>query len=74
MPEGNEIHRFAQHHASAFAGGRVSVDSPNGAFPDDEVHYVYRRHGKPCFRCGTKIKKDDLSGRTIYWCPSCQKS
>lgn len=45
-----------------------------GPIHDDEVHYVYRRHGKPCFRCGTKIKKDDLSGRTIYWCPACQKN
>ena len=37
MPEGNEIHRFAERHARAFAGRRVRVDSPNGGFPDAEV-------------------------------------
>jgi endonuclease VIII len=37
MPEGNEIHRFAERHAAAFAGKRVRVDSPNGGFPDAEV-------------------------------------
>lgn len=37
MPEGNEIHRFAERHAAAFAGKRVKVDSPNGGFPDADV-------------------------------------
>jgi len=37
MPEGNEIHRFAERHAKAFAGKRVYVDSPNGGFPDAKV-------------------------------------
>ncbi len=46
---------------------------PRGKARDDEVHYVYRRHGKPCFRCGTKIQKQDMAGRTVYWCPACQK-
>lgn len=38
----------------------------------EEVHYVYRRHGKPCFVCGTKIERRDIAGRTLYWCPVCQ--
>ncbi len=38
----------------------------------EEVHYVYRRHGKPCFICGTKIERRDIAGRTLYWCPVCQ--
>ncbi|HEY4011232.1 MAG TPA: DNA-formamidopyrimidine glycosylase family protein [Acidobacteriaceae bacterium] len=38
----------------------------------EEVHYVYRRHGKPCFICGTKIQRRDIAGRTLYWCPVCQ--
>jgi endonuclease-8 len=40
----------------------------------EEVHYVYRRHGKPCFVCGTSIERKELSGRTLYWCPRCQVS
>ena len=38
----------------------------------DEVHYVYRRHGKPCLVCGTDIRRVDMAGRTLYWCPTCQ--
>lgn len=37
-----------------------------------EEHYVYRRHGKPCFVCGTRVLHRDLAGRTLYWCPKCQ--
>lgn len=39
----------------------------------EEAHYVYRRHGKPCFVCGTKVLKTDIAGRTLYWCPVCQQ-
>jgi endonuclease-8 len=38
----------------------------------EEVHYVYRRHGKPCFVCGTKIQRQEIAGRSLYWCPVCQ--
>jgi endonuclease VIII len=40
----------------------------------EEVHYVYRRHGKPCFVCGTKVMRKDIAGRTLYWCPVCQET
>ena len=45
---------------------------PKGKAQPDEVHYVYRRHGQPCFVCGTTIQRKDLAGRTLYWCPTCQ--
>ena len=50
-------------------------DRPHKSNPvlEEELHYVYRRHGKPCFVCGTKIERADLVGRTVYWCPTCQK-
>ena len=38
----------------------------------EEVHYVYRRHGKPCWVCGTTVLKKDMAGRNLYWCPTCQ--
>jgi endonuclease-8 len=38
----------------------------------EEVHYVYRRHGKACFLCGGKIERQEMAGRTLYWCPGCQ--
>ncbi|WJZ48427.1 Fpg/Nei family DNA glycosylase [Actinomycetia phage DSL-LC01] len=48
---------------------------------DDEVKlhgctqtsYVYKRTGNPCRKCGSNIMSDDMGGRTVYWCPSCQK-
>jgi endonuclease-8 len=51
-------------------------DRPHRRGPvlDDEIHYVYRRHGKPCFVCGSTIARKDMSGRTVYWCPVCQKA
>ena len=37
MPEGNEIHRWAERHAAAFAGKPVRVDGPQGRFADSDV-------------------------------------
>jgi endonuclease VIII len=47
---------------------------PRGVAQDDEVHYVYKRHGKSCFVCGATIERAEMGGRTVYWCPECQKS
>jgi endonuclease VIII len=45
---------------------------PKGKAQPDEVHYVYRRHGRPCFVCGATILRKEVAGRTLYWCPVCQ--
>ena len=37
MPEGNEIHRWAERHAAAFAGKTVRVDGPQGRFTDSDL-------------------------------------
>ena len=53
----------------------LAKDRPHRALTPplrEEVHYVYRRAGKPCWVCGTAVKKMDLAGRTLYWCPVCQ--
>jgi endonuclease-8 len=36
---------------------------------------VYRRVGRPCPRCGTRIvaRGQGDANRTTYWCPGCQK-
>ncbi len=39
---------------------------------NEEAHYVYRRQGRPCFLCGTKIETKVFVGRNLFWCPSCQ--
>lgn len=38
----------------------------------DDRHWVYRRQGEPCRRCGTPIALEELGGRKLYWCPGCQ--
>ena len=38
----------------------------------EEAHYVYRRKGRPCFLCGTKIETKIMGGRNLFWCPHCQ--
>src|SRR5580704_18845777 len=37
MPEGNEIHRWAERHFAAFGGRTVRVDGPQGRFTDSSV-------------------------------------
>jgi endonuclease-8 len=39
----------------------------------EEAHYVYRRQGRDCFVCGTKVRKmENFAGRNLYWCEVCQ--
>ncbi len=37
-------------------------------------HRVYDREGKGCFRCGTKIRRAIVAGRSSYFCPRCQRA
>ena len=51
------------------------ADRPRGSRqrPTREAsHYVYRRTGLPCRRCGTPIRTEVMVGRNLYWCPHCQ--
>lgn len=38
----------------------------------DDRHWVYRRAGEPCRRCGTRIVLEEIGARKLYWCPGCQ--
>ncbi len=35
-------------------------------------HRVYQREGKGCFRCGAKIRRVIVAGRSSHFCPRCQ--
>lgn len=44
---------------------------------DDEArvrHWVYRRRGRPCRKCGTEVRmvRQGRHDRTTYFCPACQ--
>ena len=36
-------------------------------------HKAYGKKGKPCPRCGTKIKRIVVNQRSSYFCPKCQR-
>ena len=58
------------------AGGSTLKDF---AAPDGELGYfskqfdVYDREGEPCANCGGKVKRIVQGGRSIFFCPSCQR-
>jgi formamidopyrimidine-DNA glycosylase len=33
---------------------------------------VFRRTGKPCYACGSEIRRTIVGGRSTHWCPKCQ--
>jgi hypothetical protein len=41
--------------------------------PDGSIPW---RHtvGQPCAECGTRVKKENYMGGTVYYCPGCQKA
>lgn len=41
---------------------------------DRQRHWVYKRSGRPCHRCGTliRMRRQGDDGRSTYWCPQCQ--
>jgi endonuclease-8 len=52
-------------------------DAATGARQAPGALWVYRRAGRPCFRCGVRIRAASQGAdlpRTTYWCPSCQAS
>ncbi len=53
------------------AGPRVTRRAGRGT----ERHWVYRRAGRPCFRCGSAIAAERIgaAARVTYWCPRCQR-
>ncbi|MFT4086259.1 MAG: Fpg/Nei family DNA glycosylase [Gordonia sp. (in: high G+C Gram-positive bacteria)] len=59
--------------------GHIHVVRPNddhGApayAPDRPRTYVYRRTGEPCRICGTPVAWQEMEGRNLFWCPSCQR-
>lgn len=52
--------------------GRWS-QSTTGSLRPGERTWVYGRRGRSCRRCGTPIRRAELTGERItYWCPVCQ--
>jgi len=61
-------HAIRTHGSSV--GEFIRPDGSVGTF--GRYHKVYDRKGKPCFVCGTPIRKKTLGGRGTHFCPNCQ--
>ena len=60
--------------------GRIVTTQPEhrtrrrGPAGQDDAHYVYRRTDQPCRVCGGPVQRQELVGRNLYWCPTCQST
>ena len=47
-----------------------------GSLRGGEAHWVFERSGRPCRRCGTRVRTAEQGrapyARVTYWCPRCQ--
>lgn len=50
----------------------VNADGAPGEF--QIRHRVYAREGKKCSRCGARIRRIIVAGRSSYFCPRCQRA
>ncbi|MDE0777871.1 MAG: Fpg/Nei family DNA glycosylase, partial [Nocardioides sp.] len=47
-------------------------ERPAGRPRRSDAHYVYRRAGLACRRCGTPVEIAAMEARNLFWCPVCQ--
>jgi formamidopyrimidine-DNA glycosylase len=62
--------------AIRLGGSSISdyVDSAGNPGSFQLRHQVYGREGKGCRRCGAKIRRVIVAGRSSYFCPRCQRA
>lgn len=61
---------------AALRAGRIvtteSADRGRRKATPETAHYVYRRAGEPCRRCGSTVLTETFAARNLFWCPTCQ--
>lgn len=70
----SEIHAVIDHavaHRGTTFSNFSDLDDRPGSYAT--ALQVYDRAGEPCLRCGTPIRRIVQTGRSTFWCPSCQK-
>jgi formamidopyrimidine-DNA glycosylase len=58
--------------ANRGASFRDYVDGQGNPGQQHMYVQVFRRTGKPCYRCGTPITRTIVGGRATHFCPKCQ--
>lgn len=74
-----EAHRHLRRilRAAIRSGGSTLRDyrTPDGEAGDfQRWHKIYGREGEPCPRCGAKIMRSIVAGRSTHTCPRCQRA
>jgi formamidopyrimidine-DNA glycosylase len=62
--------RRAIRHRGSTLRDYLDADGEAGGF--QRLHRVYDREARPCARCGTRITRIVLGGRSTHFCPGCQ--
>ncbi|MGM7778187.1 Fpg/Nei family DNA glycosylase [Arthrobacter sp. KNU-44] len=65
MSDGVRDGRIVTTPSALWSGG-------NAGPLDGEAHFVYKRQGQPCRRCGDVVGMAEIGARKLYWCPGCQ--
>jgi formamidopyrimidine-DNA glycosylase len=71
LDEIQNVLREAIEHRGSSISDYVDADGRKGGF--QLQHRVYDREGKPCFRCGTPIRRIVIGQRGTHYCPKCQR-
>lgn len=71
------LHRVLQQvlrQAIAAHGSSISdfLDAEGQPGWYQQQHRAYDREGRPCYRCGSKIRRMIVAGRSSHFCPKCQ--
>jgi len=64
------LHRAKNRQGASVSSYRTPDGVRGGA---QDLLFVYGRGGQPCSVCNTPIEKMRIKGRTVCWCPTCQK-
>jgi formamidopyrimidine-DNA glycosylase len=65
MSDGVRDGRIVTTPSALWSGG-------NAGALDGEAHFVYKRQGQACRRCGEAVGMAEIGSRKLYWCPGCQ--
>lgn len=67
------LQKGIEHRGTSLGAGKTNYYSTSGESGGNQYYLnVFRRHGKECLRCGTKIQRIVVAQRGTHFCPECQ--
>ena len=68
----DELRRGVEDGAIVTVRPREVGAATRRELPKELRLYAYKRSGRPCRRCRTRIRSTEMAGRAVWWCPGCQ--